>query len=188
MTAMPQLSIASTSGILVVSSSNAQWKAPEQVSDSGVANPATQLAHIGSPPLTNSAGSEPMPTVSQGLGHTVGAHSGSSNLSSNHLQCLHPHNSSNTHHKNSCHHHHNLSSRHNNCKQGTTVFLSDPTNSRPEWSSFCRLGYSWGVWSCSIGLACPCNKVNLRFTHFRYLQLKSGMHRFSYLWLVPIYL
>ncbi|GFY99496.1 helicase/SANT-associated, DNA binding protein [Actinidia rufa] len=53
--------------------SNQGWKTPEQVSDSGVANPATQLAPIGSPPLTNSAGSEPMPTVSQGLGHIVGA-------------------------------------------------------------------------------------------------------------------
>ncbi|PSS14086.1 Chromatin modification-related protein EAF1 B like [Actinidia chinensis var. chinensis] len=72
-TAMPQPSIDSTSGIPVISSSNAQWKTPEQVSDSGVANPATQLAPIGSPPLTNSGGSEPMPTVSQGLGHTVGA-------------------------------------------------------------------------------------------------------------------
>ncbi|XP_057507991.1 chromatin modification-related protein EAF1 B-like isoform X2 [Actinidia eriantha] len=72
-TAMPQPSIDSTSGIPVISSSNAQWKTREQVSDSGMANPATQLAPIGSPPLTNSAGSEPMPTVSQGLGHTVGA-------------------------------------------------------------------------------------------------------------------
>ncbi|GFZ13465.1 helicase/SANT-associated, DNA binding protein [Actinidia rufa] len=72
-TAMPQLSIDSTSEIPAVSSSNAQWKAPEQASDSGVANPATQLTPIGSPPLTNSTGSEPMPTVSQGLGHIVGA-------------------------------------------------------------------------------------------------------------------
>ncbi|XP_057473271.1 chromatin modification-related protein EAF1 B-like isoform X1 [Actinidia eriantha] len=72
-TAMPQLSIDSASEIPAVSSSNAQWKAPEQASDSGVANPATQLAPIGNPPLTNSTGSEPMPTVSQGLGHIVGA-------------------------------------------------------------------------------------------------------------------
>ncbi|GFY98392.1 hypothetical protein Acr_12g0009330 [Actinidia rufa] len=72
-TAISQPSIDSTSGIPVVSSSNAQWKAPEQVSESGVANPVTQLAPIGNPPLENSSGSEPMPTVSQGLGHIVGA-------------------------------------------------------------------------------------------------------------------
>ncbi|KAA8543485.1 hypothetical protein F0562_021020 [Nyssa sinensis] len=64
----------------ISSASSPQWKAAEPLYDSGMPKPA-----IGSPPLTNSAGSEPIPPVNQGigqrqssgnlasLGHNVGA-------------------------------------------------------------------------------------------------------------------
>lgn len=52
----------------VISSSSAQWKPPEQVYDSGAPNLETQIAPIGSPPLENSSGSEPLPAVSLGVG------------------------------------------------------------------------------------------------------------------------
>ncbi|KAF5930589.1 hypothetical protein HYC85_031462 [Camellia sinensis] len=67
-TAMPQFTTDTTTVKPVVSSSGTQWKAPDQMHDSGMPNSAMQLAPNGSPPLTNSAGSEPMPMVSQGLG------------------------------------------------------------------------------------------------------------------------
>ncbi|KHF97607.1 Helicase SRCAP [Gossypium arboreum] len=44
-----------------------QWKSPE-VYDPGMPNVATQVGSIGSAPLTTSAGSDPGPSVSQGLG------------------------------------------------------------------------------------------------------------------------
>ncbi|KAK8342284.1 hypothetical protein V6Z12_A08G221500 [Gossypium hirsutum] len=45
-----------------------QWKSPEAVYDPGMPNVATQVGSIGSAPLTTSAGSDPGPSVSQGLG------------------------------------------------------------------------------------------------------------------------
>ncbi|XP_040954692.1 chromatin modification-related protein EAF1 B isoform X4 [Gossypium hirsutum] len=45
-----------------------QWKSPEAVYDPGMPNVATQVGSIGSAPLTTSTGSDPGPSVSQGLG------------------------------------------------------------------------------------------------------------------------
>ncbi|KAG8486908.1 hypothetical protein CXB51_020507 [Gossypium anomalum] len=45
-----------------------QWKSPEAVYDPGMPNVAAQVGSIGSAPLTTSAGSDPAPSVSQGLG------------------------------------------------------------------------------------------------------------------------
>uniref|UniRef100_A0A5B6ZQG6 Chromatin modification-related protein EAF1 B-like n=1 Tax=Davidia involucrata TaxID=16924 RepID=A0A5B6ZQG6_DAVIN len=68
-TTASQACIGTTNVIPAVSSASApQWKAAEPLYDSGMQNPATQLVPIGSPPLANSAGSEPMPPVNQGLG------------------------------------------------------------------------------------------------------------------------
>ncbi|CAL5388008.1 unnamed protein product [Camellia sinensis] len=69
---MPQSSVDTNTAMPVVSSSSAQWKTPEQKYDSGLPNPSTKLTLVGSLPLNNSAGSEPMPTVSQGLGQGQG--------------------------------------------------------------------------------------------------------------------
>ncbi|XP_052171275.1 chromatin modification-related protein EAF1 B-like isoform X2 [Diospyros lotus] len=66
--AIPQSSGSTITVRPAVSSSGTPWKAPEQMYDSGMLNPAVQLAPTGSPASANSAGSEPIPTVSQGLG------------------------------------------------------------------------------------------------------------------------
>ncbi|KAF5954653.1 hypothetical protein HYC85_007509 [Camellia sinensis] len=73
---MPQSSVDTNTAMPVVSSSSAQWKTPEQKYDSGLPNPSTKLTPVGSLPLNNSAGSEPMPTVSQGQGQGQGQSSG----------------------------------------------------------------------------------------------------------------
>nr|KJB26102.1 hypothetical protein B456_004G226000 [Gossypium raimondii] len=44
------------------------WKSPEAVYDPGMPNVATQVGSIGNAPLTTSTGSDPGPSVSQGLG------------------------------------------------------------------------------------------------------------------------
>ncbi|KAK8688612.1 hypothetical protein V6N13_087366 [Hibiscus sabdariffa] len=51
----------------VPSSVGSQWKSSEPVFNPGIPTVATQMGSIGSPPLTNSAGSVPVPSVSQGL-------------------------------------------------------------------------------------------------------------------------
>ncbi|XP_022758657.1 chromatin modification-related protein EAF1 B-like isoform X2 [Durio zibethinus] len=68
--AMSQAAIDSpNSTVLVVSPSvGSQWKSSEPVYDPGIPNTATQVGPIGSLPLTNSAGRDPVPSVSQGLG------------------------------------------------------------------------------------------------------------------------
>ncbi|KAL6968032.1 hypothetical protein U1Q18_033836 [Sarracenia purpurea var. burkii] len=67
-TEMPQPAIEKTTVTPVVSSSGTYWRASEQMYDSGVPNRTLQLTSIGSVPSTNYAGTEPMPTASQGLG------------------------------------------------------------------------------------------------------------------------
>lgn len=68
-TATMSQSSADTATVMpVVSASSAQWRPPEQMYDSGAPNLETQMAAIGSPPLENSSGSEPMPAVSLGVG------------------------------------------------------------------------------------------------------------------------
>ncbi|KAJ9169764.1 hypothetical protein P3X46_017919 [Hevea brasiliensis] len=54
--------------VVVSSSVVSQWKPSEPSCDSVVTNPASQVGSIGSPPLTNSAGSEAVASVNQGLG------------------------------------------------------------------------------------------------------------------------
>ncbi|XP_039032556.1 chromatin modification-related protein EAF1 B-like isoform X1 [Hibiscus syriacus] len=51
----------------VPSSAGSQWKSSEPVYNPGMPTVATQMGSIGSPPLTNSAGNVPVPSVSQGL-------------------------------------------------------------------------------------------------------------------------
>ncbi|EOX93924.1 Helicase/SANT-associated, putative isoform 4 [Theobroma cacao] len=63
--AMTQAGIDSANNTVQVAS---QWKSSEPVYDPGRPNVATQVGSRGSPPLTNSAGSDPVPSVSQGLG------------------------------------------------------------------------------------------------------------------------
>ncbi|XP_057484162.1 chromatin modification-related protein EAF1 B-like isoform X2 [Actinidia eriantha] len=63
---MPESSIDKTTVTSVISSSGAQWRTPDQIY-SGIPN-SVQLATTRTPPLTNSTGTEPMPTVSQGQG------------------------------------------------------------------------------------------------------------------------
>ncbi|KAJ0052446.1 hypothetical protein Pint_01549 [Pistacia integerrima] len=68
-TAMPQVCIDSANVVPVSSSAvTSQWKASEPVYDSGMPNMANQVGSIGSPPLTNSAGSDAVSSISQGLG------------------------------------------------------------------------------------------------------------------------
>ncbi|GMJ09005.1 hypothetical protein like AT3G24880 [Hibiscus trionum] len=50
-----------------VPSVGSQWKSSEPVYNPGMSTMATQMGSIGSPPLTNSTGSVPVPSVSQGL-------------------------------------------------------------------------------------------------------------------------
>jgi len=53
----------------VVSSGTAsQWKASEPAYDSNLPDLVTQVSSVGSPPIPNSAGSEPLPPISPGLG------------------------------------------------------------------------------------------------------------------------
>ncbi|XVF32192.1 hypothetical protein REPUB_Repub17cG0060900 [Reevesia pubescens] len=69
--AMPQAGINSVNNMVPVVSPSvgSQWKSSEPVYDPGMPNVANQVgSSIGSPPLTNSAGSDPVPSVSQGLG------------------------------------------------------------------------------------------------------------------------
>ncbi|KAH1081534.1 hypothetical protein J1N35_021295 [Gossypium stocksii] len=51
-----------------VPSAGSQWKSSDPVYNPGMPTVATQVGSIGSPPLTNSAASVPVPSVSQGLG------------------------------------------------------------------------------------------------------------------------
>ncbi|CAK9168478.1 unnamed protein product [Ilex paraguariensis] len=68
MMTMPQSCVDAINVMPVLSSTNdPQWKESERLYDSGTPNPATQLGSIGSPPLTNSAGSETTPADSHGL-------------------------------------------------------------------------------------------------------------------------
>ncbi|XP_044504174.1 chromatin modification-related protein EAF1 B-like isoform X2 [Mangifera indica] len=68
-TAMPQVCLNSTNVVPVSSSAvSSHWKSSEPVYDSGVLNMANQVGSIGSPPLTNSAGSDAVSSISQGLG------------------------------------------------------------------------------------------------------------------------
>ncbi|XP_002521085.2 chromatin modification-related protein EAF1 B isoform X1 [Ricinus communis] len=53
---------------VVTSSVASQWKPLEPSCDSAMTNSASQVGSIGSPPLTNSAGSEPVSSVNQALG------------------------------------------------------------------------------------------------------------------------
>lgn len=67
-TAMPQACIDSADVAPVVSSGTAsQWKA-EPAYDSNLPDLVTQVSSVGSPPIPNSAGSEPLPPISPGLG------------------------------------------------------------------------------------------------------------------------
>ncbi|GKU86056.1 hypothetical protein SLEP1_g637 [Rubroshorea leprosula] len=67
--AMPQVSNDSANAMPVVSSAAApQWKATEPGHDSGMPNMAAQMGSIGSSPFSNSAGSDPVTSASQGLG------------------------------------------------------------------------------------------------------------------------
>ncbi|KAI8027355.1 Chromatin modification-related protein EAF1 B [Camellia lanceoleosa] len=68
---MPQSSVDTNTAMPVVSSSSAQWKTPEQKYASGLPNPSTKLTPVGSLPLNNSAGSEPMPTVRARAGAVI---------------------------------------------------------------------------------------------------------------------
>ncbi|KAE8692146.1 Detected protein of confused Function [Hibiscus syriacus] len=52
-----------------LSSVGSQWKASEPVYNPGMPIVATQMGSVGSPPLTNSAVSVPVPAVSQGIAH-----------------------------------------------------------------------------------------------------------------------
>ncbi|XVF81191.1 hypothetical protein PTKIN_Ptkin15bG0136800 [Pterospermum kingtungense] len=65
--AMPQASIDSANNTVVSPSVGSQWITSEPVYDPGKPNVATPVGSIGSP-VSNSAGSDPTPTVSQGLG------------------------------------------------------------------------------------------------------------------------
>ncbi|XP_042975984.1 chromatin modification-related protein EAF1 B-like isoform X1 [Carya illinoinensis] len=66
-TGVPQICNDSTDVVPVVSSSVApQWNASEPVYDSN--NLVTQVSSVGSTPVSNSSGSEPLPPISQGLG------------------------------------------------------------------------------------------------------------------------
>ncbi|MBA0704836.1 hypothetical protein Golax_017065, partial [Gossypium laxum] len=67
--AMPQAAIDSADNVSVVSPSvGPQWKPSESVCDLGLPNVATQVGSMGSPPHPNSACSDSLPSVSQGLG------------------------------------------------------------------------------------------------------------------------
>ncbi|KAH1129053.1 hypothetical protein J1N35_000431 [Gossypium stocksii] len=67
--AMPHAAIDSADNVSVVSPSvGPQWKPSESVCDLGLPNVATQVGSIGSPPHPNSAHSDSLPSVSQGLG------------------------------------------------------------------------------------------------------------------------
>ncbi|MBA0605662.1 hypothetical protein Godav_018214 [Gossypium davidsonii] len=67
--AMPQAAIDSADNVSVVSPSvGPQWKPSESVCDLGLPNVATQVGSMGSPPHPNSAHSDSLPSVSQGLG------------------------------------------------------------------------------------------------------------------------
>ncbi|KAF3435970.1 hypothetical protein FNV43_RR23062 [Rhamnella rubrinervis] len=66
--AMPQSCIDSSIVVPTSSAVAPQWKSSEPVYDSNVPNSTTQASSVGSPPLTNSAGNEPMPPISQGIG------------------------------------------------------------------------------------------------------------------------
>ncbi|MFQ6620425.1 hypothetical protein Gotur_001275, partial [Gossypium turneri] len=67
--AMPQAAIDSADNVSVVSPSvGSQWKPSESVCDLGLPNVATQVGSMGSPPHPNSARSDSLPSVSQGLG------------------------------------------------------------------------------------------------------------------------
>ncbi|XWS31278.1 hypothetical protein CRYUN_Cryun23aG0063500 [Craigia yunnanensis] len=68
--AMPHAGNDSVSNMVPVVSPSvgSQWKSSEPVYDPGMPNVATQVGSIGSPPLTNSASSDSVPSVSQGLG------------------------------------------------------------------------------------------------------------------------
>ncbi|XWS36570.1 hypothetical protein CRYUN_Cryun20dG0096000 [Craigia yunnanensis] len=67
--AMPQAGIASVNNTVPVVSPSvgSQWKSLELVYDPGMPDVATQVGSVGSP-LSNSAGSDPVPSVGQGLG------------------------------------------------------------------------------------------------------------------------
>ncbi|XP_038693965.1 chromatin modification-related protein EAF1 B-like isoform X2 [Tripterygium wilfordii] len=66
--AMPQTCMDSTSVLPVVPSAVApQWKPPETLYDSDMPNPASQVDSVGSMPLPNSDGNDPIPSVSQDL-------------------------------------------------------------------------------------------------------------------------
>ncbi|XP_059431988.1 chromatin modification-related protein EAF1 B-like isoform X2 [Corylus avellana] len=68
-TAMPQACIDSADVVPVVSSGTASpWKASEPAYDSNLPDLATQVSSVGSPPIPNPAGSEPLPPISPGLG------------------------------------------------------------------------------------------------------------------------
>ncbi|XP_038704899.1 chromatin modification-related protein EAF1 B-like isoform X2 [Tripterygium wilfordii] len=65
---MPRADMDSTSVVPVVPSAVApQWKPPETLYDSGMLNPATQVDSVGSTPLLNSDGNDPIPSISHGL-------------------------------------------------------------------------------------------------------------------------
>ncbi|TYI20394.1 hypothetical protein ES332_A07G234600v1 [Gossypium tomentosum] len=67
--AMPQAAIDSADNVSVVSPSvGHQGKPSESVCDLGLPNVATQVGPMGSPPHPNSARSDLLPSVSQGLG------------------------------------------------------------------------------------------------------------------------
>ncbi|XVE72753.1 hypothetical protein DITRI_Ditri11bG0063900 [Diplodiscus trichospermus] len=67
---MPQASMDSVNNMVSVVSPSvgSQWKSSEPVYDPGMPNVDTQVGSIGTPPLTNSASCDPVPSVSQELG------------------------------------------------------------------------------------------------------------------------
>ncbi|MBA0846234.1 hypothetical protein Goarm_022697 [Gossypium armourianum] len=57
-----------------VPSAGSQWKSSDPVYNPGMPTLATQVGSIGSPPLTNSAASVPLPSVNQGNSHNSKLH------------------------------------------------------------------------------------------------------------------
>ncbi|KAI4354359.1 hypothetical protein L6164_003229 [Bauhinia variegata] len=66
--AMTQGCVDSGNVVSVVPTMSSQWKTSESPYDSNMPNPATQVGCLGGTPVGNSAGNEPLPVASQGLG------------------------------------------------------------------------------------------------------------------------
>lgn len=67
-TALTPGCIDSSSVVPVIPTISSQWRTSESLLDSNISNLATQGSSLGNTPIGNSAKSEPLPTISQGIG------------------------------------------------------------------------------------------------------------------------